>query len=100
MDGARRVLRSLTEHIAAPFAVASARPQFASAGSRAVRRLPPRVRRSPFDRLHAFAVHPLATGMLVFGVLGGAFAYSAVQGGAYQQFIRTSARPATCSPAP
>ncbi|MFO1116310.1 MAG: cell division protein FtsQ/DivIB [Beijerinckiaceae bacterium] len=93
MDGARRVLRSLTEHIAAPFAVASARPQFAGAGSRAVRRLPPRVRRSPFDRLHAFAVHPLATGMLVFGVLGGAFAYSAVQGGAYQQFIQDVGTP-------
>lgn len=94
MDGARRVLRSLTEHIFAPFAVASARPQFAGVSSRAMpRRLPPRVRRSPLTRLHQIAIHPLATGSLVFGVLGGAFAYSAVQGGAYDQFIQDVGTP-------
>ena len=97
MDGARRVLRSVTEHFAAPFAFALARPQFIgqpahpTAGRRTALR--DRSRKTRFDRLHAIAVHPLATGALVFGVLAGAFAYAAVRGGAYDQFIQDVGTP-------
>ena len=96
MDGTRRVLRSLTEHFAAPLAFASAHPQFAGPVSRPVpriRRSPARAPRSRAAALHAIAVHPLATGALVFGVLGGALAYSAVRGGAYDQFIQEVGTP-------
>jgi cell division protein FtsQ len=98
MDGGRRVLRSLTEHLAAPFAFVLPRPQFAGLAAPpppaihpALRS--PRVRRSRLGRLHALAVHPIATGALVFGVLGGAFAYGAVHGGAYDQFIQEVGTP-------
>lgn len=95
MDGARRVLRSLTEHISAPFAFASARPQFAAFPARqdSSRPLPSRARRGRIAALHAAAIHPLATGVLVFGVLGGVFAWSAVRGGAYDQFIQDVGTP-------
>ena len=98
MDGGRRVLRSVTELVAAPFAFALARPQFARSqfGSAPARRAVPQrfpVRSGLMDRLHRIAVHPLATGALVFGVLGGAFAYSAVRGGAYDQFIHDVGTP-------
>ena len=92
MDGGRRVLRSLTEQLGSPFAFAFARPQFASAASRPSPRLR-NPRRSILTRLLAAAVHPLATGALVFGFLGGAFAYSAVRGGAYENFIQTAGTP-------
>lgn len=94
MDGGRRVLQSLTELFGSPFAFALARPQFAVAAARPVPR--PRVRaprRTGFERLRAAAVHPLATGALVFGFLGGAFAYAAVRGGAYENFIQTVGTP-------
>lgn len=96
MDGARRVLRSLTEQLSAPFAFAHARPQFAGAAHtrpspRA--RGPFRPRKSRLDALHALAIHPLATGALIVGVLGGAFAYGAVKGGAYDQFIQEVGTP-------
>ncbi len=95
MDGARRVLRSLTEHIAAPFAFASARPQPAGFGARSNprRNHSARVRRSRIAAFHAAAIHPLATGVLVFGLLGGVFAWSAVRGGAYDQFIQEVGTP-------
>ena len=95
MDGGRRVLRSLTEQLGSPFAFAFARPQFAAAAA-AVSRPAPRSRaprRSRLDMLRAAAVHPLATGALVFGFLGAAFAYSAVRGGAYENFIQTVGTP-------
>ncbi|HMN73737.1 MAG TPA: FtsQ-type POTRA domain-containing protein [Rhodoblastus sp.] len=95
MDGGRRVLQSLTELIGSPFAFAFARPQLAvGAVARPVPR--PRVRaprRTGLERLLAAAVHPLATGALVFGFLGGAFAYAAVRGGAYENFIQTVGTP-------
>ncbi len=95
MDGGRRVLRSLTELLGSPLAFAFARPQFAAApvsppSPRARARRP---RRPVLARLRAAAVHPLATGALVFGFLGGAFAYSAVRGGAYENFIQTVGTP-------
>ena len=96
MDGGRRVLRSLTELIGSPFTLALARPQLASS---ALSRPSPRIRparaprRSRFDRLRAVAVHPLATGALVFGFLGGAFAYAAVRGGDYENIIQTVGTP-------
>ena len=95
MDGGRRVLRSLTEHIVAPLAFAFARPQYAlhPGQPRSRREAPRRPRRGLARRLHAFAVHPIATGVLVFGVLGGSFAYAAVQGGAYAQFIQEIGTP-------
>ncbi|MDE2361959.1 MAG: cell division protein FtsQ/DivIB [Hyphomicrobiales bacterium] len=96
MDGSRRVLRPLTEHFAAPLAFASARPQFAGPAARPA----PRARQAParasggwLSKLHAIAVHPLSSGALVFGVLGGAFAYSAVKGGVYDQFIHDVGTP-------
>lgn len=96
MDGGRRVLRSLTEQLGSPFAFAFARPEFAAAGP--VSRPAPRARarrprRPVLARLRAAAVHPLATGALVFGFLGGAFAYAAVRGGAYENFIQTVGTP-------
>ena len=93
MDGGRRVLRSLTEQLGSPFAFAFARPQLAAG---AVSRPLPRTRgprRSRLERLRAAAVHPLATGALIFGFLGGAFAYAAVRGGAYENFIQTVGTP-------
>lgn len=93
MDGGRRVLRSLTELLGSPFAFAFARPQLAAG---AVSRPLPRMRgarRSRLEKLSAAAVHPLATGGLIFGFLGAAFAYSAVRGGAYEDFIQTVGTP-------
>lgn len=96
MDGGRRVLRSLTELLGSPFDFAFARPQLAS-GS--LSRPSPRARaarqprRTGLSRLRAAAIHPLATGALVFGFLGGAFAYAAVRGGAYENFIQTVGTP-------
>ena len=94
MDGGRRVLQSLTELVGSPFAFA--RPQLAS-GS--LSRPSPRARaaRAPrpnaLSRLRAAAAHPMATGVLVFGFLGGAFAFAAVRGGAYENFIQTVGTP-------
>lgn len=97
MDGGRRVLRSLTEQLAAPFAFAVARPQLASSPSAprpAPRsRLVRAQRRSRIERLHAAARHPLATGALLVGVLAGSFMYGAVRGGAYDQFIHEVGTP-------
>lgn len=97
MDGGRRVLRSLTEQIFAPFAVAPVRLQPAGAAmpvrgprARPATRAP---RRGALDRLHVAAVHPLATGVLVFGLLGGVFAYGAVRGGSYDKFIHEVGTP-------
>ena len=93
MDGGRRVLRSLTEQLGSPFAFAFARPQLAAG---AVSRPLPRARgprRSRLEKLRAAAIHPLATGALIFGFLGGAFAYAAVRGGAYENFIQTVGTP-------
>ena len=93
MDGGRRVLRSLTEQLGSPFAFAFARPQLAAG---AVSRPLPRARgprRSRLEKLRAAAIHPLATGGLIFGFLGAAFAYSAVRGGAYENFIQTVGTP-------
>ncbi len=58
-------------------------------------RVPASARRAApaLERLRAAAVHPLATGALVFGFLGGAFAYAAVRGGAYENFIQTVGTP-------
>ncbi|MFV0279562.1 MAG: cell division protein FtsQ/DivIB [Rhodoblastus sp.] len=86
----------MTEQLSAPIAVAFARPQLAAgvparSGPRARRGRGPR--RSAFSALHAIAVHPVATGALVFGFLGAAFAYSAVRGGAYENFIQTVGTP-------
>ncbi|HRY03924.1 MAG TPA: hypothetical protein P5256_12390, partial [Beijerinckiaceae bacterium] len=83
----------MTEQLGSPFAFAFARPQFAAA---AVSRPAPRARaprRSGLEKLRAAAIHPLATGALVFGFLGAAFAYSAVRGGAYENFIQTVGTP-------
>ena len=98
MDGARRVLRSVTEHFAAPFAFALARPQ--PAGQAAAPRLQPRSRTPHlrarigwFERVRAVAIHPFATGALILGVLAGSFAYGAVKGGAYDQFIQDVGTP-------
>jgi cell division protein FtsQ len=93
MDGGRRVLRSLTEHLAAPFAFVLPRPQFAGAPSAHPALRAPRARKSRLGRLHALAVHPVATGALVFGVLAGSFAYGAVHGGAYDRFIQEVGTP-------
>ncbi len=93
MDGGRRVLRSLTEQLGSPFAFAFARPQFAAAARPSPRARLRNPRRPILDRLRAAALHPLATGALIFGFLGGAFAYSAVRGGAYENFIQTVGTP-------
>lgn len=96
MDGGRRVLRSLTEQLGSPFAFAFARPQLAAGvlSNPTPRPRPVRApRRTRFERLVVAAAHPLATGALVFGFLGAAFAYSAVRGGAYENFIQTVGTP-------
>jgi cell division protein FtsQ len=90
----------VTGLFSAPVALASARPFFGpksqaslaqnSSDSRAKRRRPGR---SWGVRLHALAVHPIATGALVIGVLAGSFAYAAVRGGAYDQFIQEVGTP-------
>ncbi len=90
MDGARRVLQSLTG-ILSPNAFAYARAYaFAPAPARSRRRRP---RTGLSARLARFFAHPLVTSVFVFGLLGGVFADAAVRSGAYQQFIQEVGTP-------
>lgn len=92
MDGARRVLQSLTG-ILSPNAFAYARASAPAAPLQSVRFRRRRARPGFAARLSRLLAHPLLTSAFVFGTLGGVFAYSVVKSGAYDQFIQEVGTP-------
>lgn len=89
MDGARRVLRSLTG-FTAPNAFAYAHAAAPVSPARPRRRTPSS---GVVGRITRFLAHPLFTSALVIALLGGVFAYSVTKSGAYDQFIHEVGTP-------
>lgn len=89
MDGARRVLRSLTGLSPTANALAYARADFGSSFTAR-----PRSRRpARAGALTRFFAHPLLTSALICAFLGGAFAFSVTRSGAYGRFIQEVGTP-------